>query len=263
MRARPSSASTSTIRVGSTSPRDWLRGADTLFDALVEVVPWTQGKRWMYERMVDDPRLSCWYPASEPLPHQALASVKAALERRYEVPFFSVGLNYYRDGNDSVAWHCDRELHEHEETRIAILTLGSRRPFLLRPTRGRALAQPHARCRRSARDGRPLPDGLGAQRAEGAQGGTAHLVHVALDASDRSRFVAVAKGERVRARPVGAQVREPFETRLPESAPYRSGPTTAPGTPRPHVRRTRRRRRMIATWSPLRTNASVTRRRSR
>ena len=116
--------------------RDWLRGADTLFDALVEAVPWTQGKRWMYERMVDDPRLSCWYPASEPLPHPALASVKAALERRYEVPFFSVGLNYYRDGNDSVAWHCDRELRELEDTRIAILTLGSRRPFLLRPRGG-------------------------------------------------------------------------------------------------------------------------------
>ena len=95
--------------------RDWLRGADTLFDALVETVPWTQGKRWMYERMVDDPRLSCWFPPSEPLPHPALAAVKLELERRYDVPFGSVGLNYYRDGNDSVAWHCDRELREREE----------------------------------------------------------------------------------------------------------------------------------------------------
>ena len=38
--------------------RDWMRGADSLFDALIERVEWKQGKRWMYERMVDDPRLS-------------------------------------------------------------------------------------------------------------------------------------------------------------------------------------------------------------
>jgi alkylated DNA repair dioxygenase AlkB len=116
--------------------RDWLLGADSLFDALVETVPWTQGRRWMYERMVDDPRLSCWYPPGEELPHPALADAKAALEKQYDVPFFSVGLNYYRDGNDSVAWHCDRELRERDDTRIAIVTLGSRRPFLLRPRGG-------------------------------------------------------------------------------------------------------------------------------
>jgi alkylated DNA repair dioxygenase AlkB len=52
------------------------------------------------------------------------------------VRFGSVGLNYYRDGNDSVAWHADRELRELDETLIAIVTLGSRRPFLLRPKGG-------------------------------------------------------------------------------------------------------------------------------
>ena len=42
----------------------WLRGADSLFDGLlVERVEWKQGKRWMYERMVDDPRLSRWFDA--------------------------------------------------------------------------------------------------------------------------------------------------------------------------------------------------------
>jgi alkylated DNA repair dioxygenase AlkB len=113
--------------------RDWLRGADSLFDALVERVEWKQGKRWMYERMVDDPRLSRWFPESEPVPHPALDDAKRALEARYDVRFGSVGLNYYRDGSDSVAWHSDRELRELEDTRIAILTLGARRPFLIRP----------------------------------------------------------------------------------------------------------------------------------
>jgi alkylated DNA repair dioxygenase AlkB len=47
-----------------------------------------------------------------------------------------MGLNYYRDGSDSVAWHADRELKHLEDTLIAILTLGAARPFLLRPTGG-------------------------------------------------------------------------------------------------------------------------------
>jgi alkylated DNA repair dioxygenase AlkB len=113
--------------------REWMRGADTLLDALVDVVDWKQSRRWMYERMVDDPRLSRLYPADEPVPHPALDDAKRALEQRYGVTFGSVGLNYYRDGNDSVAWHRDRELRELEDTLIAILSLGTRRPFLIRP----------------------------------------------------------------------------------------------------------------------------------
>ena len=38
--------------------RGWLHGSDTLLDALIESVDWQQHRRWMYERMVDDPRLS-------------------------------------------------------------------------------------------------------------------------------------------------------------------------------------------------------------
>jgi len=113
--------------------RAWLHGADTLLDALVRDVEWKQGRRWMYERVVDDPRLSHWVRAEDPLPHPALAEVQRALERRYGVRFGSVGLNYYRDGADSVAWHRDRELRELDDTLIAIVTLGGPRPFLIRP----------------------------------------------------------------------------------------------------------------------------------
>src|SRR5262249_10775371 len=45
-------------------------------------------------------------------------------------------LNFYRDGADSVAWHADRELRELDDTRVVILTLGARRPFLIRPKGG-------------------------------------------------------------------------------------------------------------------------------
>lgn len=116
--------------------RGWLRGGDTLLDALVESVDWRQGRRFMYERMVDDPRLSRWYRRDEVLPHAVLAEIPRALRARYGVSFGTVGLNYYRDGRDSVAFHRDRELRQLEDTLIAIVTLGERRPFLVRP-RGR------------------------------------------------------------------------------------------------------------------------------
>ncbi len=162
--------------------REWLGGADSLLDALIERVAWKQGKRWMYERMVDDPRLSCWYPPTETLPDPVLAQLRAALSARYGVPFGSVGLNFYRDGNDSVAWHRDRELRELGNTRIAILTLGARRPFLIRPKGRRQVARLQAGFRRPPRHGRSRPDGLGAQRPEDTPRRAAHLVLVAVGA---------------------------------------------------------------------------------
>ena len=116
--------------------RDWPLGADTLLDALVDRVDWRQGRRHMYDRMIDDPRLSRWYTAHAPLPHPALAKMRRALARQLGVPLGSTGLNYYRDGNDSVAWHADRELRKLDDTRIAIVTLGARRAFLVRPKGG-------------------------------------------------------------------------------------------------------------------------------
>ena len=107
--------------------REWMRGADSLLDVLIEQVEWKQGKRWMYERMVDDPRLSRWYPASENPPHPALLAAKRArttLRRRVRKcrPELLPGRKRQVAG-------CDRELRELDDTRIAILTLGARRPF--------------------------------------------------------------------------------------------------------------------------------------
>jgi alkylated DNA repair dioxygenase AlkB len=116
--------------------RGWLRGADTLLDALIDGVDWHQGRRWMYDRMVDDPRLSSWYEPDDPVPHPSLTTIKRALEAQYAVPFGSVGLNYYRDGRDSVAFHRDRELRHLGDTIVAIVTLGAHRPFLIRPRGG-------------------------------------------------------------------------------------------------------------------------------
>ncbi|MEX0665722.1 MAG: alpha-ketoglutarate-dependent dioxygenase AlkB [Acidimicrobiia bacterium] len=116
--------------------RAWLHGADTLLDALVDCVDWRHGRRWMYDRMVDDPRLSRWYRREHELPHDAFGQIRAALTEHYDVELGGFGLNYYRDGSDSVAFHRDRELRRLDNTLIAIVTLGATRPFLVRPLGG-------------------------------------------------------------------------------------------------------------------------------
>lgn len=95
----------------------------------------------MYDREVDDPRLSRWYAAGRGDPHPLLAEVRCVLDERYGSQLRGgrlggVGLNYYRDGSDSVAFHADRELTSVDESVVAILVLGQQRPFLVRPKGG-------------------------------------------------------------------------------------------------------------------------------
>lgn len=116
--------------------RGWLLGADTLFDALAASVPWRHGRRWMYDRIVDEPRLTRAYSRDDVLPHPVLGDVRSALEHRYRAGFGGVFLNYYRDGRDSVAFHRDRELRESEAGLVAIVTLGATRAFLFRRRSG-------------------------------------------------------------------------------------------------------------------------------
>jgi alkylated DNA repair dioxygenase AlkB len=116
--------------------RGWLLGGDTLFDALAASVPWRHGRRWMYDRIVDEPRLTRAYSRDEVLPHPVLGDLRSALEHRYGAAFGGVFLNYYRDGRDSVAFHRDRELRESEAGLVAIVTLGATRAFLFRPRSG-------------------------------------------------------------------------------------------------------------------------------
>ncbi|GLZ35991.1 alkylated DNA repair protein [Lentzea sp. NBRC 105346] len=116
----------------------WLQGADALFDRLVSGVPWRADRRTMYDKVVDVPRLLCFYGSDAALPDPVLAEARDALNAHYRAdPFVTAGLCYYRDGRDSVAWHGDRiGRGAHEDTMVAILSVGAARPLLLRPNGG-------------------------------------------------------------------------------------------------------------------------------
>jgi alkylated DNA repair dioxygenase AlkB len=121
----------------------WLAGSGAVFGALVETVPWRAERRHMYDRVVDVPRLLCFYGEDAPLPHPALAAARDALSAYYRAelgePFLTAGLCLYRDGRDSVAWHGDTTGRgSREDTMVAILSLGAPRALLLRPRGGGA-----------------------------------------------------------------------------------------------------------------------------
>ena len=126
----------------------WLAGADELFTRLVGAVPWRSESREMYDRVVDVPRLVHTYGVGETLPEPALTAAREALSAHYAdelgEEFVTAGCCYYRDGNDSVAWHGDNlGRGRSQDTMVAIVSLGSPRKLLLRP-RGGTTAVTHA-----------------------------------------------------------------------------------------------------------------------
>lgn len=116
---------------------DWLDGADTLFERVLELAPWGAYTMEMYGERVLAPRLTARWHVDD-LPHEVavLGDVGAALSDRYGVRLERIGINLYREGRDSVAWHGDRIARELPTATIAILSLGHRRPLRLRPRGG-------------------------------------------------------------------------------------------------------------------------------
>jgi alkylated DNA repair dioxygenase AlkB len=115
----------------------WFHGADVVFAELDAGLAWRQRTVPMYDRLVREPRLTWWWAeGDEERPLAVLDAARHALSRWYGRRFDSIGCNYYRNGADSVAWHADRIRFYQEDPLVAIVSLGSPRPFQLRPRGG-------------------------------------------------------------------------------------------------------------------------------
>src|SRR5438094_73350 len=104
----------------------WVSGADAVFEQLVATTAWGQRSRWMYARRVDEPRLTAGWRADSgrPLEPPVLEDMRRVLSDRYGVELDSMGLNLYRDGADSVAWHGDKITPDIAEPVVALVSLG-------------------------------------------------------------------------------------------------------------------------------------------
>jgi alkylated DNA repair dioxygenase AlkB len=127
--------------------------ADAAFATLRDGVDWHAQRRVMYEREVDVPRLTAHFAlerlgpgaAAEGIAPEAAAVVRDVAARVTEAlgaPFNSVGLNFYRDGNDSVAPHNDRLQDLVKGEPIALVSLGGTRRMLIRSKRPGEAAVP-------------------------------------------------------------------------------------------------------------------------
>ena len=131
----------------------WCHGSDELFARLLAETPWRGRTVHMYDRAVAEPRLThCWVLDDGPPPPHDLREMAEALSDRYRVRFTQVGVNLYRDGADSVAWHGDRVARDLPEAVVALVSLGaSRRRSAAAGTGGPRRARPARRSRWAAR----------------------------------------------------------------------------------------------------------------
>ena len=110
--------------------------AGALYDHLVERVAFRQNEVFRYDHWKPEPRLGAWItPATAP--HPVLVEAHRTLQHRYGVRFEGAAVAWYRDGSDSIALHRDRDLRWLDDTVVALLVLGERRPFRLRPLAAR------------------------------------------------------------------------------------------------------------------------------
>ena len=109
------------------------------FAELRHGVQWRSERRTMYDREVDVPRLMGHFRL-DPAPASTPSAILEAARRVTETvgaPFNSVGLNFYRDGRDSVAPHNDHLNEIRKGFPIALVSLGAARRMTIR-----AKAQP-------------------------------------------------------------------------------------------------------------------------
>ena len=106
------------------------------FDALREGAAWTHLQRPMYDRIVDVPRLLANYAVDHLPADLPLADLLACVQVRVPAPYSRIGMNLYRDGNDSVAMHGDK-LHTLAAGHpITLVSLGAPRRMLIRARDG-------------------------------------------------------------------------------------------------------------------------------
>jgi alkylated DNA repair dioxygenase AlkB len=102
------------------------------FGALREGVAWQSERRRMYDRDVDVPRLVARYRLDDPALPPAVAEAADRASQIASTQFNSAGLNYYRDGRDSVAPHNDHLYEIVPGHPIALISLGATRLMTIR-----------------------------------------------------------------------------------------------------------------------------------
>jgi alkylated DNA repair dioxygenase AlkB len=114
----------------------WLSGHAQLLDLLISGIDWEQRERWMFTRLVTEPRLTAEYADIRDTTQPILPAIAASLSQRYNVPYERLWMNLYRDHNDGTGWHADRPANQADEAIVPVLSVGATRRFLIRAKAG-------------------------------------------------------------------------------------------------------------------------------
>jgi alkylated DNA repair dioxygenase AlkB len=111
--------------------------SDRLLAHFIQTTPWKQTTQKLWDKEYLTPRLTCWYGETEKIAGTLpwtpeLQHIRELVEALAGIKFNSVLLNYYRDGNDSVAWHSDKESIMGSQPVIASVSFGQVRSFDIR-----------------------------------------------------------------------------------------------------------------------------------
>lgn len=111
--------------------------ADGLLEKFIKETPWKQTIQKLWDKEYPTPRLTAWYGDTDriagTLPWtRELQAIREKVEPLAGIKFNTVLLNYYRDGNDSVAWHSDKESIMGSHPIIASVSFGQVRGFDIR-----------------------------------------------------------------------------------------------------------------------------------
>jgi alkylated DNA repair dioxygenase AlkB len=112
--------------------------SDFIMNKLISETSFKQPVQQMYDKEVLTPRLMAWYgdannKISDMSPWtQELLTIRRKVERLAGMQFNCVLLNYYRDGNDSVAWHSDKGGQPGKKMIVGSVSFGQVRSFDIR-----------------------------------------------------------------------------------------------------------------------------------
>lgn len=127
--------------------------AASLYTRFIDELNWQEEQINIVGKEITVPRLVCWYgdPGAyytySGISHKPASWTKSLLELKQKIEFSaqsrfnSVLANLYRDENDSMGWHADKEKVLGRNPFIASVSLGDSRVFKLRHNQSKEIVQ--------------------------------------------------------------------------------------------------------------------------
>lgn len=110
----------------------FVRSPHEVFHEVRDQVTWRQSEVLRYDRYVPERRLVGAAPGDGVAVPTVVRHTHLHLRSRFRRPFEGASALLYRTGDDFQGMHSDREMRWLDDTLIAIVVLGVRRPFVLR-----------------------------------------------------------------------------------------------------------------------------------